>query len=320
MHLDFKKMPTIKGRKTPQESATLIALLATLLLTGLKLWVSASTGSVGVFSEAIHSSLDLVSSLVTFFVVREAIKPADDRHPFGHRKIESLSALFEAFLLLVAGLYIVYEAFEAYQQPERQITSINHGIAVIALSIVVNAGVYFLNRNVGREHESIAIETNAYHFLTDVFSSAAVLLSLVIYKYTTWVWVDAAVAILIAGYVVWVGICQIQKCIEELSDTALPEGESQAIKSIIDRHESRTLGYHDLRHRRAGQTRYIEFHLSVCGEDTVHHAHTVCDDIETELSDAFKEVDVNIHVEPCGTHNDDCKEVCQFYSRPRKNI
>lgn len=286
-----------------------------------KLGVSVATGSIGVLSEAIHSGLDLLSSLVTFFVVRASVRPADWDHPFGHGKIEGLSALFEAFLLLVAGGYIVYEGASRWAGEGRAVQHLDLGILVTGVSAVVNLLVYLQNRRVADAEESLAIETNSFHFLTDVFSSLAVFLSLGLMRFTDWVFLDPLVALVIAGYIFWVGVEQIKKCLAELSDTTLPEEEVAVVRQVLNARDAEYLNYHDLRTRKAGAVRYIELHLTVCEDVRVREAHDVCDRIEDDLSKSFKkEMQVNIHVEPCGNHGPACAEQCLFYNQPRKSV
>lgn len=272
---------------------------------------------MGVLSEAIHSGLDLISSLVTFFVVRASSRPADWDHPYGHGKMESLSAMLEAFLLLLAGGYIVYEGLSRLANPDHEIRNIHWGLWVTGFSVVVNLFVYRQNRDVAVDEESIAIETNSFHFLTDVFSSLAVFLSLGAYSLTKWIWIDPVVALLIAAYVFWVGIEQLKKCIAELSDTALPNEEVSAVRKTIGKFQNQYLSYHDLRTRKVGPVRHVEFHLEVCSDQKVHEAHTVCDRIEDALTKEYKEVDINIHVEPCGNHGPECQEICRYWKKPR---
>lgn len=297
----------------------MLALMATALLSFAKLVVAAATGSIGVLSEAIHSGLDLLSSLVTFFTVRASARPADWDHPFGHGKLESLSALLEAFLLLVAAGYIVYESVDRWKY-ELPVMHLDWALAVTGVSVVLNLFVYFQNRSVGREEESIAIETNAYHFLTDVFSSLAVFVGLALIYFTGWQRLDPIMALLISVYILWVAVSQMKKSIAELSDTTLPAEEISKIQRIIKHHQKYFLNFHDLRTRKAGYVRHADFHLTVCQEQKVKMAHQVCDEIEEELMGAFKEVSVNIHVEPCGNHGPACEDTCRFYGKPKAQV
>lgn len=279
--------------------------------------VAVATGSVGVLSEALHSSLDLLSSIVTFFVVRASVRPADWDHPYGHGKIESLSALFEAFLLLVAGGYIIYESVHRWAGAPHELAHLDWGLLVLGASVLINLGVYLQNRHVAREHESIAIETNAFHFLTDVFSSLAVFLSLFAVRFTGLQWIDTVVAIAIAFYIGWVGVEQIKKCLAELSDTALPQEEVAQVRQVLVDRQKEFLNYHDLKTRKVGATRHVDLHLTVCSDQKVSEAHDVCDRIEGDLNQRFRDVNVNIHVEPCGNHGPECAKLCQFTKQLR---
>jgi cation diffusion facilitator family transporter len=260
----------------------------------------------------------LLSSVVTYFVVKASVRPADWDHPFGHGKIESLSALFEAFLLLVAGGYIIYEGLARWTgSAPHHVEHIDWGLAVTGASIFLNLFVYFQNRRVARDEESIALETNAFHFLTDVFASIAVFISLLVLRSTQWIFVDALTGFLVAGYVFWIGVVQIKKCVAELSDSTLPDEEMAVVKEVLKSHEKGFLNYHDIRTRKAGAVRYIDLHLTVCSELKVSEAHETCDRIEEDLMKRFKEVHVNIHIEPCGTHDAACATICSFDNLPR---
>ena len=197
------------GPQTELIRAVNLALAATLILSALKLGVALATNSVGLFSEAIHSFLDLLSSTLTRIVVGLSERPADEERPFGYGKLQNLSALFEAFLLLIAGVYIIYEGLSKIHAGSK-IQNVHWAMGVTVLSMVVNLYVYFQNRGVARAAESIAIETNAYHFLTDFFSSAALLIGLAIIDYTRWDIIDPIAAILIAAYIFWVAMAQIK--------------------------------------------------------------------------------------------------------------
>jgi len=300
-----------------RSAAATLALIATFVLTVVKLGVSIATGSIGVLSEAIHSGLDLISSLVTFFVVKESIRPADWDHPFGHGKIESISALFEAFLLLIAGGYIVYEGLSTWFEGAHAVHNIGWGLLVTGASVAINLFVFLQNRHVAHSEESIAIETNAFHFLTDVFSSLAVFISLGVVHFTGWVAVDLVAAFGIAVYIGWVGVVQIKKCLAELSDSALPIEEVREVENVLGARQTEFLNYHDLRTRKVGAVRHVDLHLTVCSEQKVHEAHEVCDRIEEDLLKKFKEVHMNIHVEPCGHHGEECTQICRFFKRPK---
>ncbi len=300
--------------------ATNLALIATLFLFCTKMAVAIYTESVGVLSESIHSGLDLISSFVTFVVIRKAALPADTDHPFGHGKIESLSAMFESGLLFVAAGYIIYEGVARWNEVGHHVHNVELGLGVIFISMVINWLVYIQNRRVAKEEESLAIETNAFHFLTDIFSSLAVFISLALVAITGWTFWDPLVAIIIAIYIFWVAVEQMKKCVSELADTALPKEELDTIVKTIEKYKKSFLNYHDLRTRKVGALRHIDLHLEICSEQKVFEAHKLCDEIEDELMKKFKKIHINIHVEPCGNHEPSCESLCAFYKIPREQV
>ena len=271
------------------------------------------TGSVGVLSEGIHSLLDLVSAGVAFFTIREAGKPADLEHPFGHGKFETLSSLFESLLLVVAAGLIIYEGFEHVSHPEA-VRYPGLAIATIAVSLIVSYGVYRQNSRAALETDSSAIRVNALHFLSDVVASAGILLGLVILKFTGWLIVDSLMAFGVAAYILFISFGQVKVALLELTDTQLPDGEISTIRAILeDFHEYPSIEAHDLRTRKSGAQRHVDFHLVVCGKMSVEESHSVCDEIEAKIGSVFPHVSVNVHVEPCGVESNPCHDACPIF-------
>jgi len=284
----------------------------TIALTAAKLIVGVASSSVGVLSEAIHSGLDLVSAAVAFFTIREAGKPADEDHPYGHGKIETLSSLLESVLLTLAAVFIVYEGVEHLRNPHA-ITHEGWAIAVISVSLVASLFAYRQNIAVAKETESAAIEVNALHFLSDVVASAGVLVGLVAMKFTGWLWIDPFIAFAVAAYILVVSVRQIWGALQELTDTMLPEEELARIQSLLGEFSTRVLTVHDLRTRKVGAVRHVDFHVNMCGWMTVRDSHDVCDAMETRIQEEFQNAHVTIHVEPC--ERTGCKDLCEL--RPR---
>jgi cation diffusion facilitator family transporter len=279
--------------------AASFALVAALLLAALKIGVGIWTKSVGVFSEGIHSSLDLVSAAIAFFTIREAGKPADREHPFGHGKIETLSSLIESLLLVAASVFITLEGIEHLRNP----TPVEHtgvAIATIAVSLVASYGVYLHNRRSAKLTESSAIEVNALHFLADAVTSAGVLIALLVIAYTGWQWIDPAIAFAIAIYILAISWKQIARSISELTDHQLPDEEVARAVRLLESFRPRILEAHDLRTRKSGVHRHFDFHALFCGRATVEESHLVCDELETAFENEFPGSQVSIHVEPCG--------------------
>lgn len=250
-------------------------------------------------SEGIHSGLDLVSAAVAFFTIREAGKPADHDHPFGHGKFETLSSLVESLLLLAAAGFIVLEALDHVRNPV-PIQHSGYAIAVIGVSLVVSVWVYFHNARAAKITESSAIEVNAYHFLADAVTSAGVLFALLAIELTGAFWIDPAVAFGIAIYILAISWKQISRSVHELTDKVLPAEEIQRAEEILNAFKPRILEVHDIRTRRSGVARHFNFHVLVCGLLSVRESHEVCDEMEAALTAEFPDCLVSIHVEPCG--------------------
>ncbi len=269
---------------------------------------------MGVLSEGIHSGLDLVSAAISFFSVREAAKPADADHPFGHGKIETLSSLIESLLLVFAAALIFFEGVDHLLHPQ----SVRYpilAVAVMVVSIGLSYFVYLHNSRVAGQTESTALHVNALHFLSDVISSVAVILGLVLLRLTDWLWLDSLIAFSVAIYIVYVSLIQVRGAVLELTDTKLPENEVQQIWALLSGFRAPSLDIHDLRTRKSGATRHIDFHLVVCGQMTVEDSHSVCDQMEAKLSGIFYETSVNIHVEPCEKEKIQCHVSCPILSK-----
>jgi cation diffusion facilitator family transporter len=296
--------------------------VATIGLTAFKLAVALVSGSVGVLSEAIHSFLDLVSAALSFFTVREAGKPADEDHPFGHGKIETLSSLFESILLAVAAILIVVEGIDRLQHPE----PLSHGgLAMFAMlmSIAVSFWVYRHNSHAARESDSSALHVNALHFLSDVVASLGILVGLILMRLTGWLVLDPIMAFLVAAYILFISLRQVKVALLELSDTQLPRAEIARIQTVLDegqrRHPGEWIESHHLRTRKSGANRHIDFHLVVCGRMSVTESHDFCDQVEDRLVAVYPRASVNIHVEPCEhSEGDRAPQPC-LRDCPRKN-
>lgn len=297
--------------------AASVALAATVGLTAIKLWAAYYSHSVGVLSEGIHSFLDLVSASLSFFSVREAGKPADIDHPFGHGKIETLSSLFEALLLTVAAGLIIFEGIDHYRNP----TPLQHqnvAVGVILFSLIVSYGVYRHNSHAARETESSAIHVNALHFFSDVIASIGVLVGLITIEFTGWTLLDPFIAWGIALYILFVSVKQVKIALRELSDRQLPEDELLAVRTALDEFKEKIIEAHEIRTRKSGATRHIDFHLVVCRYLTVEESHTLCDQIESRISNLFSMSSVNIHVEPCQHVRTQCYLQCPLSPSRKK--
>lgn len=256
--------------------------------------------------------MDLVSAVVSFFTVRVAGKPADRDHPFGHGKIETLSSLFEAVLLVVAAAYIVYEAVHNVNNP-KPLEYQGVSIIIIFISLVLSLLVFFHNKKAAAKTDSSAIEVNALHFLSDVLSSLGVLIGLVIIHFTGLIVLDSVMAILIAAYVFWMSWSSILRAVYELTDLKLPDDEVLNIKKVLLGFCDRVVAFYNIRTRKSGSERHVDFNMVVCGQESVSRSHHICDTVEKKLKQVLPRINVTIHVEPCEAEEEECKKICKFY-------
>jgi cation diffusion facilitator family transporter len=277
------------------------SVIAAFFLTGTKIVVGIMTGSLGILSEAAHSALDLVAALVTVFAVKTSGRPADDCHPYGHGKVENLSALFETLLLLLTCVWIIKEAVERLIRPVPVEASF-WGFAVIVVSIIVDIGRSRALMAAAKKHNSQALEADALHFSTDVWSSTVVLFGLglvFLSKKLQMPWLvkaDAIAALAVAGIVVWVSIQLGRKTIHDLLDGVPTDLTEQARTRVLA--VSGVLGAPRIRMRRTGGEWFSDVVVLVDPSMTVEEAHAVADSVETSLKELMPGADVVVHTGP----------------------
>jgi len=260
----------------------------------MKLTVGLLTRSVSIISEAIHSAMDLIAAVIAFSAVKISGTPADERHPFGHGKIENVSGVIEAVLIFIAAGWIISEAVRKLLHPEEP-GVLGLGILVMAVSAVVNALVSRRLYKVAKLTDSVALEADALHLKTDVITSAGVALGLALMWLTGWYILDPLIAILVAMLIIYESWMLLRKAFFPLLDTALSQEELTKLREIL---EQMDVSYHDLRTRAAGHQRFIEFHLDVPPQETIETIHRQCDVIEERIGREFRDVSVVIHPEP----------------------
>lgn len=285
-----------------KESTARLSVMSNTMLVVLKLIVGFSGGAVSIISEAAHSGVDLIAALIAFFAVRKAAKPPDAQHAYGHGKIEDLSAAVEALLIVAAALWIIYESAKKLSSPHTP-ELLEYGVAIMLISIGLNWWVSSRLLKVARSTGSHALEADALHLQADIWTSAGVLVGLVIIKITGLVWLDPLIAIGVALFVFKAGYEMTKKSFAELTDSSLPSEEEAAICRILDSHPS-IIAYHRLRTRRSGSHRLIDVHLILYKEMPLDQAHQVSDEIEAEIETIMAPCDVVIHLEPCGYHGE----------------
>jgi cation diffusion facilitator family transporter len=279
-------------------AALSIASNATLIV--LKLVAGAITGSIAIVTEAIHSAIDLLASVIAFFSVRAADEPADREHPYGHEKLENLAAAIEGMLILVGAGISIFEATRRLAIGS-EIEDLGIGIAVIAFSAVANIGVStFLYRR-AKALGSPALEGDAAHLRTDAMTSGGVLLGLLLVEITGEPAFDSIAALAVACAIVVAGVRILTRSSRVLVDEAPPAAELDRIESVIAAERERApevAGYHKLRARRAGARSYIDLHLQFRSGTTLEQAHAVAHSIRGAIEREFPNSEVLIHTEP----------------------
>jgi cation diffusion facilitator family transporter len=296
----------------PRAAAVSIASNTTLI--GLKLAAAAITGSVAILSEALHSMIDLIASVIAFVSVRRADEPADVEHPYGHEKLESLAGSIEGMLIVAGAALIVYESVRRLATGA-SVEKLGIGIAVIAFSAVANFAVSVFLRRQARLHQSPALAGDAAHLGTDAFTSVGVLIGLALVQITGADAIDSAVAIGVAVLIVIAGVRILRQSASALVDEAPPPAEMDRIEAAIATGRQRSpeiVGYHKLRARTSGRRRYIDLHVQFASGTTLERAHELAHDLRDAIESELGNAEVLIHVEPESSRRDPAESPSAF--------
>jgi cation diffusion facilitator family transporter len=274
----------------------LIGVVVSLIL--LKLIVGWISGSISVFAQAADSFLDLFAGLVTFFAVRIATKPADEEHPFGHGKVEDMAGVVQGVLIFIAAAVIVYSAVGRIIH-KTTIEFAEAGIGAMAVSMVASILLSRHLLKVSRATGSVVLEANARNITGDIYSTAAVLVGLLVVRLTGLSILDPIMAIGMAIYIAKIAYNTLGKPLLGLVDASLPSSEQMVIESCLAEQGSQIIGFHELRTRRSGNQRYIDLHLVMAKNISLEQTHQVCDLLERDIQARLPRTNVTIHVEPC---------------------
>jgi cation diffusion facilitator family transporter len=263
-----------------------------------KFVVGILSGSLGVLSSAADSLADIFMSAVNLLSVRKSMDPADTDHPYGHGKAEPLGTVFQATVIAATGGWVIWEGVRRLIEG-RVPESADQAIVVMAAALVASWFIARRIRRAGEETGSIALVADSVHFATDVYTNAGILGSLVVFRYTGWTWLDPAVALLVGVYILIVAAKLLLSAIHDLMDRGLPEETVELVRRIIDEHRPLIVDFHDLRTRRAGPEKHVDFHVVVCREYKLEDAHRVADHLEKEVRQALGNAHVVTHIDPC---------------------
>ncbi len=272
-----------------------LSIISNSLLITMKLIVGIISGSVSIISEAIHSSMDLVAAVIAFFAVKVSDNPPDSRHPYGHGKVENISGVIEALLIFAAAIWIIFEAVRKLIGEDIVLEKIWIGVVVMVVSAIVNIIVSRRLYKVAKQTKSVALEADALHLKTDVYTSAGVAAGLGLILLTDIKWLDPAIAILVALFIIRESYSLLKRAFSPLLDTAWSDDE---INDLERKLKSMEVNYHSLRTRVAGNYRFIDIHVEIPKDESVGNAHEYCDRIENILTSSYENLSVTIHVEP----------------------
>lgn len=273
-----------------------LSIAAAVLTMGLKAVAYLLTGSIGLLSDAVESLVNLAGALMALAMLAVAARPADDEHTYGHSKAEYFSSGVEGTLILVAAVSIGIAAVQRLISP-RPLEQVGLGLGVSIVASIVNFGVALVLRSAAKRHHSITLEANARHLMTDVWTSAGVLIGVAAVAVTDWERLDPIIALIVAGNIVWTGIRIVRSSALGLMDTALPAEEQETVRNVLEQFTQLGIQFHALRSRQAGVRRFVSLHVLVPGGWTVHQGHRLLERIEEEIRKTLPNVTVFTHLE-----------------------
>ncbi|VEJ45703.1 cation diffusion facilitator family transporter [Bartonella vinsonii] len=283
--------------KTNIQSLTLYSIFVACIVFALKYWAYHITGSVALYSDALESIVNILATFAAWWAVKVSMKPADHDHPFGHHKAEYFSAILEGILIIIAAVIILREAWIALSTV-KLLQKPGIWLVIHLVASIINYVWGFVLIRQGNIHRSPALKADGVHFITDVFTSVAILIGLVAGFMGGWSILDPILAIIVAVNILLQGWKVISSAVQGLMDVGVELNETMRIRELISANAQGALEVHDLLTRVSGRVTFIEFHLVVPAVMSVGEAHQICDKIEAVLQKEFDNVRISIHVEP----------------------
>jgi cation diffusion facilitator family transporter len=289
-----KETVTVGG--SPRRYAVL-SIVAAVLTIGLKLGAYFITGSVGLFSDAAESVVNLVAAVAALWALLYASRPPDEEHAFGHDKAEYFSSGLESALILIAAVWIGITAWDRLMDPQ-PLHNVGIGLSITLVAAAINGLVALIILRAGRRLRSITLQADAQHLLTDVWTSLGVVLGIATVHVTGWLVLDPLIGLLVTANILWTGVRLLRDTAQGLLDRALPPEDRKVISRVLSRYEEKGIKFHALRTRASGPRRFISMHVLVPGEWTVQQGHDLSEQIEKDLAEALPQSTFFIHIEP----------------------
>jgi cation diffusion facilitator family transporter len=278
-------------------SYAVLSIVAAVLTIGLKLGAYLLTGSVGLFSDAAESVVNLVAAVAALWALLYASRPPDEEHTFGHDKAEYFSSGLESALILIAAIWIGITAWDRLMDPQ-PLHNVGIGLSITLIAAAINGGVALVILRAGRRLRSITLQADAQHLLTDVWTSLGVVLGIATVQLTGWLVLDPLIGLLVTANILWTGVRLLRDTAQGLLDRALPPEDREVISRVLSRYEEKGSKFHALRTRASGARRFISMHVLVPGEWTVQQGHDLSEQIEKDLAEALPQSTFFIHIEP----------------------
>ena len=274
-----------------------LSIAAAVVTITMKTLAWRLTGSVGLLSDAAESVVNLAAAIMALLMLSVAARPPDDEHQFGHDKAEYFSAAVEGVLIMVAAVLIIVSAVDRLIHPQ-ELESVSVGVVIGAGAAAINGAVGWLLVRVGRRHRSLTLVADGKHLLTDVITSAGVLVAIFLVFLTGWIILDPIVALLVGANIIFTGVKLVRESTRGLMDVTLPADENAGIAAILAEHSTDEIHFHGLRTRVSGRQRFVVFDLLVPGDWTVKRGHDLIEEVEGAIETAYPGVHVQVHLEP----------------------
>jgi len=274
-----------------------LSVVTALVIIVLKVAAYWLTGSIGFLSDALESSANIIAAIITLIALTVAARPPDREHAYGHSKAEYLSSGAEGSLIILAAFFIIFSAVQRLLHPE-PLAQVTIGVAVSAVAAGANFAVARILLRAGQRHRSTALEADAHHLLTDVWTSVGVIVAVALVGLTGWLWLDPVIGLVVAVQIIWTGYKLVRGAINGILDVSLPAAELSKVEAILHPYEAQGVTFHALRTRQAGAQRFVSFHIQVPGSWSVQQGHALLEEIERQIRHAIEGVTVFTHIEP----------------------
>ena len=289
--------------------AARLSIITASSLAVLKLTTGLVTGSMAVLASAVDSLLDILMSSINFVAIRKAEEPADECHPFGHGKYETVATLIQAFIITLSGSWIIFESGRRLIQGS-SLQNLEGGVGVLVISLFASIGISRYLKRIAKETDSSALEADSLHFAMDVYTNLALAVGLIVVRFINLPWLDPALSILVGLYILIEAFRLVQHGMRDVLDAELPPGVRDKVTRLIEEHREHLIDYRNLRTRRAGSQKFIDMEMIVCRHLSVEEAHDIADMLEEKIKKSINGADITIHIEPC--HKEACPgmDVC----------